>query len=173
MMRKGAARAALPLLGALILGAPAGAETLEQAYGLGATPPQPEVWLKLGADMSVRARLLDAQGGLAQTARPGEKLHLALEFRAAEGAADRALDLTCAARFYDAEGTASAYQGAAVPCYHGRLADGAADFQPIDFTFVFVNDAEDPLGTAAVVATVRDRATGRGRELAPTYRLGR
>ena len=175
-MRSDRARApqiAATLCGALFAAAPSGAETLAQAYGLGATPPQPEVWLKFGPDMSVRARVLDAAGAPAETARPGEKLHLALEFRATEGAADRPLDLTCAARFYDAEGTASDYRGAPVPCYHGRLADGADHFQPIDFTFVFVNGAEDPPGTAAVVASVRDRVSGLGRELAPTYRLGR
>lgn len=161
---------AVALAAVMAPAAPAGAETLVDAYGLGTHAPRPEVWTKIDDTLSVRAQIRDAEGRPVDHARRGAVLRLGLDAFVQPGAADRPLALSCAISFYDAEGRAAPGSDT-VPCYAGRLAAGTGRFRPLDLDFRFRNTAGDPAGTAAVVVRVTDTGTGEGITLAPTYRL--
>lgn len=152
-----------------LLAGPVAAETLVDAYGLGAHAPRPEEWTKIDEDLSVRARIVDdATGKLAPEARAGQRLRLDLAFHARPGAQDRGISLLCSLRFYDAAGEASNFEQKNRPCYTGRLADGLERFQPLDFELRFRPVSTDPEGTAAVEVRVEE-VGGSGVTLHPTW----
>jgi hypothetical protein len=154
----------------LALATPAAAETEVDAYGLGANPPVPEQWTKIDADISIRARVVrDKSGALADVVKKPEVLRLELAFFAREGAADRAVALTCSVYFLDAAAVRSDPVVAEVPCYTGRLADASGKFQPIDLDLKFRPVASDPAGTSAVAVRVKDTVISDGVMLWPTY----
>jgi hypothetical protein len=156
------------LLAALAL--PGGAETLEDAYGLGRHKPVPEEWTKIDEELSVRARILrDGTEKLAPRAQKGDTLQLDLSFYVQPGAKDRDIHLTCSVYFYDADGEGSDYAIKDRPCYKGRLHDGLERFQPLVLDFRFRPRETDPRGTSAVVVTVRDTVIKDGIQVAPTY----
>lgn len=155
---------------ALPLAAPARAETLVDAYGLGTHAPKPEEWLKIDDELSIRARIVRRAGGepVAQ-ADQGDTLRLDLAFYVQPGAQDRDIRLTCSVLFYDAHGDDSEYVIEDKPCYAGRLADGAERFQPLDLDLRFRPRASDPAGTSAVVVRVKDMVINDAITLTPTY----
>lgn len=153
----------------LVAGA-AAAETLVDAYGLGRHRPVPEEWTKVDEDWSVRARLVRGKSGsLMPVAKRGETVTLDLAFYTQPGVADREIALVCSVFFYDARGESSDYPVEDAPCYQGRLSDAAEQFQTIPLGFKFRPQPGDPKGTSAVVVSVRDRLSGDGVALAPTY----
>jgi hypothetical protein len=156
------------MLAALAL--PAGAETLEDAYGLGRAKPKPEEWTKINEELSIRARILrDGTDKLAPRAQKGDTLRLDLSFYVQPGAKDRDIYLTCSVYLYDADGEGSDYAIKDRPCYKGRLHDGLERFQPLVLDFIIRPRETDPRGTSAVVVSVRDMVIKDGIEVAPTY----
>lgn len=154
----------------LALAAPAAAETEVDAYGLGTNPPVPEQWTKIDADISIRARVVrNKSGALADVVKKPEVLRLELAFFAREGAADRAVALTCSVYFLDAAAVRSDPVMADVPCYTGRLSDASGKFQPLDLDLKFRPVARDPAGTSAVAVTVTDTEITDSVMLWPTY----
>lgn len=154
----------------LALAAPAAAETEVDAFGLGSNPPVPEQWTKIDEDISIRARVVrNKSGALAEVVKKPEVLRLELAFFAREGAADRAVALTCSVYFLDAEAVRSEPVMADVPCYTGRLSDATVKFQPIDLDLKFRPVASDPAGTSAVAVRVTDTVITDSVMLWPTY----
>lgn len=149
---------------------PVGAETLEDAYGLGRHKPVPEEWTKIDEELSIRALILrDGPDRLAPRAQKGDTLRLDLSFHVQPGAQDRDIHLTCSVHFYDTDGEGSDYAIRDRPCYKGRLHEGLERFQPLALDFRFRPRETDPRGTSAVVVSVRDTVIRDGVGLAPTY----
>lgn len=154
----------------LALAAPAAAETEVDAFGLGTNPPVPEQWTKIDQDISIRARVVrNKSGALADVVKKPEVLRLELAFFAREGAADRAVALTCSVYFLDAAAVRSDPVMADVPCYAGRLSDATGKFQPLDIDLKFRPVASDPAGTSAVAVRVTDTVITDSVMLWPTY----
>ena len=154
----------------MLIALPAGAETLQDAYGLGHHKPVPEEWTKIDEELSIRARLLrETSDKLAARVREGETIRVDLAFYVQPGAADRDIYLTCSLTFYDADGEGSDYAFTDRPCYKGRLHDGMGHFQPLVLDLRIKPRATDPRGTSAVIISVQDRVLGDGVALAPTY----
>ncbi len=148
----------------------AGAETLIEAYGLGPAKAVPEEWTKINQELSIRARIVDAASGETRGAvRAGDKLALALDFYVQPGAKDRKISLTCGHFFYNAEGEAKGKEAKDIPCYSGRLSDGAERFQPLSYRYEFTLGPSAVKGTWALIARVEDQVIKDGIALAPTF----
>ena len=154
----------------VLLGGAAWAETEVDAYGLGYHDPNPQVWLKIDPELSVRARILhDKTGVLADEVTEPEVLRLEVAFTAVDGARDREVRFTCRVRFVD-PGAEWSDAVADKPCYAGRLADGAGVFQLLDLDLRFRPQRSDPSGTAGVMVSVTEEVSGERKALVPTYR---
>jgi hypothetical protein len=156
-------------VGAILVATSAIAETEVDAYGLGGHPPNPEVWVKMDDELSVRVRIVrDRSGELADAVARPEVLRLELSFTVAPGATDRDVHFNCQVRFMDAEARSSEVV-AKGPCYDGRLSDGSGVFQPMDFKFRFKPNLADPAGTSGVKVQFGETGSGIFRTLTPTY----
>jgi hypothetical protein len=164
------ARHLTALLALVLVSGGAQAETAVDAYGLGAHPPEPEIWTKIDEELSVRARILTGKRETpAAIARAGQVLRLDLAFYVQPWAPDRDIRLACSVYFYNAEGERSGYVVEDNPCYNGRLHDGLDRFQPVALNLKLRPRASDPAGTSAVVVRVQDSVIGDGISLSPTY----
>lgn len=153
----------------LLTGGMAFAETEVDAYGLGPHDPVPETWLKLDEDLSVRLRILNRKGEVADMVETPQVLNAEVSFFGREGAADRDVKLTCTARFVDAE---AGWSDAVIddkPCYEGRLSDATGKFVPLRMRLEFRPVATDPAGTSAVVVEVTDLVVDDSISLWATY----
>lgn len=149
------------------------AETLVEAYGLGNSTPEPEEWTKINEELSIRARIVDAASGeLTAHANLGQKLALALDFYVQPGAKGRKITLTCGHYFYNPEGEQKGKEVSGVPCYSGKLSDGAEKFQPLSYRYEFTMGQSAMKGTWALIAQVRDTEIGDGIALDPTFAVG-
>lgn len=157
------------LLALALLASPARAETEVDAYGLGPHKPEPETWLKLDQDLSIRLRILNKAGQATPTVATPEVLSAELTFFGREGAADRDVKLVCSARFVDAEAGWSDDIISEEPCYEGRLSDATGIFVPLKFKLEFRPVASDPAGTSAVVVQVDDLVVNDHISLWATY----
>jgi hypothetical protein len=145
-------------------------ETEIDAYRLGTHAPEPESWLKLDEDLSIRVRILHASNGeLAPVVTRPEILRAEISMFGREGAADREVNLTCWVYFKDAEAASSDFVVDGKPCYRGRLSDATGRFVPLDLDLSFRPVASDPAGTSAVVVRVEDSVVDDHIGLFPTY----
>lgn len=153
------------LAGCLALAGPVAAETLAEAYGLGAAAPRPEQAVRMPGGLILTASLRDDAGGLAATVMRPEVIRLDLALSLPEGAAE--VRLRCKARFLDAENPPGPVRSDSI-CFEGRVQGGTAPV-PSDLAFRFRPSASDPAGTLGVELIVMDEITGDGRSLVVTY----
>ncbi len=151
----------------------AAAETLVEAYGLGDAEPVPEEWTKINEELSIRARIVDAATDeVVFDVATGQKLALSLDFYVQPGAADRDIRLSCGHFFYNPDGEQKGKEVSAVPCYSGKLSEGAETFQPLSYRYEFTMGKTAAQGTWALIAQVRDEVINDGIALNPTFRVG-
>jgi hypothetical protein len=155
----------------LIVGAGiAHSETEVDAYGLGDHDPNPEQWVKVDDELSIRVSIVrNKTGELMPIVKSPTTLRLDVSFTTAAGSPDREIHLDCMIYFKDPDARSSdiVYDK---PCYTGHLSDGLGKFQPLDLNFKFQPTASDQKGTRAVVIQIHETHSNIHRSIFPTYR---
>jgi hypothetical protein len=133
----------------------------------GAHPAQPEVEVAYDRRFDLRATLVqDRSGAPATEVTKAVQLRFDLAFRAAEGAREGDLALTCRIVLVEADGKQSAPVRDG-PCYEGPLVTGGG-WVPVGAPVRFRPGREAPAGSAGVIVEVRE-GKGRVRKLVATY----